>query len=395
MKNEWPQIPLGDLTRGRPICYGVLKPGKRQSSGVPLIRITDITENELDDSDIYLITPELSAEFRRSQLEGGEILLSIQGTIGRTAICPERLRGANISRTIAVVAPDKRIDRSFLRYWLLSLDGNFPVCGSTRASLNIGALRALRAPAPPLSEQRRIAGLLGEAFAALATVKVNTEKNLQNARAVFESHLHTVFTRRGSSWVEARLDALTEHDSPITYGVVKPGPAGEIRFVRGGDLVGGKVRLDQLRTITRAVSDQYRRTLLRGGELLICLVGQPGQVAVAPDELAGANIARQVGLIRLKKNMNAEFVRYFLQSDPGAEALGARESGSVQQVINLGDLRHLSVPHPKIAEQNEIVADLEIAESEAQRLAALYRQKLSALETLRKSLLYHAFAGQL
>src|SRR5947207_1766833 len=116
MRNGWPQISLGELTAHRPICYGVLKPGERQSAGVPLIRITDITTDDLNESDVYYITQKLSSEFKRSVLDGGEVLLSIQGTIGRVAICPPHLKGANISRTIALISPDKRLDRAFLRY---------------------------------------------------------------------------------------------------------------------------------------------------------------------------------------------------------------------------------------------------------------------------------------
>src|SRR4051812_25070890 len=104
-------------------------------------------------------------------------------------------------------------------------------------------------------------------------------------------------------WKRVRLGDLTDADSPITYGVVKPGDPGDVLFIRGGDIAGGHVLDTQLRTITGEVSEQYRRTLLRGGELLICLVGQPGQVAVAPPTLAGANIARQVGLIRLRQEV--------------------------------------------------------------------------------------------
>src|SRR4029078_3589648 len=116
------------------------------------------------------------------------------------------------------------------------------------------------------------------------------------------------------------------------YGVVKPGEPGDVLFIRGGDLAGGQVLGNQLRTITRAGSEQYRRTLLRGGELLICLVGQPGQVAVAPAALAGANIARQVGLIRFRREVDAEFISYFLQSPDGQASLGTHTGGSVQQV---------------------------------------------------------------
>jgi type I restriction enzyme S subunit len=92
-------------------------------------------------------------------------------------------------------------------------------------------------------------------------------------------------------WSGIPLDDLTAEESPITYGVVKPGDAGEVLFVRGGDIAGGRVLMDQLRTIRRDVSQQYRRTVLRGGEILVSLVGNPGQIAIAPPALAGANIA--------------------------------------------------------------------------------------------------------
>lgn len=157
------------------------------------------------------------------------------------------------------------------------------------------------------------------------------------------------------AWLSEPLEELVEPDSPITYGVVKPGDPGEVAFVRGGDIVDGCVLVGQLRTISAEVSRQYKRTLLQGGELLISLVGQPGQVAVAPPELAGANIARQVGLIRLSQRVLPNFVSYFLRSPDGMAGLGARTGGSVQQVINLGDLRQVLVPVPERAEQQRLV----------------------------------------
>lgn len=246
-----------------------------------------------------------------------------------------------------------------------------------------------------IPEQERIVAVLDEAFASIAQAIANAERNLVNARELFESVLHSYFEEKGNEWKTFQLEELTEKDSPITYGVVKPGEFGEIRFVRGGDISQGRVLVDQLRTITKEVSDQYKRTLLRGGELLMCLVGQPGQVAVAPDELAGANIARQVGLIRLRQDVNSEFVRYFLQSRNGQNALGAYTGGSVQQVINLGDLRLVEILLPSLAEQRAIVERLEALSAETGRLEAVYRQKVAALEELKKSVLQKAFAGEL
>ena len=194
-----------------------------------------------------------------------------------------------------------------------------------------------------------------------------------------------------SGWVKVRLEDLTERDSPITYGVVKPGDEGKIRFIRGGDISDGRVLVDQLRTITTEVSEQYSRTLLRGGELLICLVGQPGQVAIASENLAGANIARQVGLIRLRPDFNAKFIKYFLQSPDGKESLGIHIGGSVQQVINLGDLRTLEIPLPSSTEQNRIVAILDEAFDGIARAKANAEKNLQNARALFESHLQSVF----
>ena len=150
----WPNVTLGDLTAAtRPICYGVLKPGPFCEGGVPLVRIKDLVDGEIG-AELHLISPQLDDEFRRSRLQGGEVLLSIQGTIGRVALCPPELAGANISRTIALIAPDDRVHRRYLAEWLRSLRGRFETSGSTRDSLNIGTIRKMMVPAPPPSLQQ-------------------------------------------------------------------------------------------------------------------------------------------------------------------------------------------------------------------------------------------------
>lgn len=157
-----------------------------------------------------------------------------------------------------------------------------------------------------------------------------------------------------SRWEMKPLESLTE--TPITYGVVKPGPEDKngVKFIRGGDINAGRVLIAKLRTITQEVSQAYSRTLLNSGELLVSLVGNPGQVAIVPPELRHSNIARQVGLVRLSAAMEPRFVKYYLLSPLGQESLGAQSLGSVQQVINLKDLKTLLIPVPPLNEQRRI-----------------------------------------
>lgn len=159
-------------------------------------------------------------------------------------------------------------------------------------------------------------------------------------------------------WTESELAALSS--APISYGVVKPGdhdPKG-VAFIRGGDFPNGRLDPTTLRTITREVSDQYRRTRLVGGEVLISLVGYPGACVVVPAILAGANIARQAAVIRPNARVSTEFLFQFVRSPIGQARLLGKTLGSAQQVINLKDLREVLVPTPPLPEQRMIAETL-------------------------------------
>ena len=180
------------------------------------------------------------------------------------------------------------------------------------------------------------------------------------------------------SWPTLQLQEMTEPERPITYGVVKPGQEdieNGVRFVRGGDIKDGKINTLELRTITQETSKPYSRTLLRGGEMLISLVGNPGEVAIVPQELAGANIARQAGLVALRPEFHSRFIMYFLRSPVGRAELFQRTKGAVQQVINLADLKTVNVPQPDLPTQERIAAILsaydDLIENNMRRIALL------------------------
>lgn len=187
-----------------------------------------------------------------------------------------------------------------------------------------------------------------------------------------------------SEWSAIPLDELTD-GTTITYGVVKPGdecPNG-VKFVRGGDVVAGRILTAQLRTITTDVSQQYARTLLHGGELLVSLVGNPGEVALVPASLKGANIARQVGLVRIDPaKAEANYVQYYLRSKTGRDVLLAHSKGSVQQVINLKDLKSVKVPLPPISVQRNVAGFMQALDDRI----TLLRETNATLEAIAQAL---------
>ena len=399
-KAQWPSAPLHELTEpGSPITYGVVKPGEE---GVVLfVRGGDLADGRIIGK-LRTITRQVSEQYRRTLLRGGELLISLVGRPGQVAVVPPDLIGANIARQVGLIRLRGCMSAEFVSYYLQSPDGiaslGANTGGSVQLVINLGDLRNVRVPIPPLPEQQRIVGILDEAFDGIATPNANAEKNLQNARALFESHLQAVFTQRGEGWAERRFEELVDAKCSLSYGIVQPGgeyPNG-LPIVRPTDLTTKVIQLNGLKRIDPVLAGGYRRTGLTGGELLLCVRGSTGVVSIASEELANANVTRGIVPIRFdESHVTQKFGYYVLASGPIQKQIRQKTYGAALMQINIRDLRKILVPFPPLPEQERITAKLDSLSIETQRLEAVYRQKLAALGALKKSLLDQAFTGTL
>jgi len=160
----------------------------------------------------------------------------------------------------------------------------------------------------------------------------------------------------GETWPTVPLADLCDPIRGITYGIVKVGDfiPGGVPVIRGGDIRGGCIECDDSKRVTEAVSNQFARTILRGGEIVLNLISDPGHSAVVPPDLAGHNVSRDVAVIPLKVGADVRFIDFFLRSNVAIHWLTARLQGSVTQKINLGTLRELPVSLPPLPEQRAI-----------------------------------------
>ena len=310
-----------------------------------------------------------------------------------------------------VFRPSDILDKEFLYYFLARPE--FRSEGAARMSGAVGHKRVSKEfiesypiPFPSLPEQQRIVGILDAAFEGLATAKANAEKNLLNARALFDSHLQAVFSQRslsgaegrGMGWVEKTFEEVVHADCSLSYGIVQPGEeyANGLPIVRPTDLGAGTICLDGLKRINPKLADGYKRTTLQGHELLLCVRGSTGVVSKAAPELAGGNVTRGIVPIRFdSKLITQDFGYYLVCSGPVQSQISEKTYGTALMQINIRDLRVLELSFPSIKEQCSLVEKLDALTTETQRLAAIYQKKLTALESLKKSLLHQAFTGNL
>ncbi len=302
------------------------------------------------------------------------------------------------STEIFPLKPRTGLSRKFLQYWFLrestveQIDATSTGARMPRA--NINAVLDFEFPVPPLPEQQRIVGLLDEAFAGLATAKANAEKNVQNARALFESHLQSVFTERGKGWEQKTLEEIA---STFSRGKSKHRPrnaphlyGGKYPFVQTGDIRNADHTITEFsQTYSEAGLDQSK--LWPRGTICITIAANIAETAILGFDACFPDSV--IGLVANPKEAKAGFIEYLLQSFKARiQAMG---KGSAQANINMGTFEHERFPFPPVGEQKQIVATLDDLREETQRLAHLYDRKLAALEALKKSMLHQAFTGEL
>ncbi|WP_374377257.1 restriction endonuclease subunit S [Dongia sp.] len=302
-----------------------------------------------------------------------------------------------IKNTITLTPREGRCIAKYLYYLLTFVE--LPQRGAGQPFISKGDIQRFEVnyhASPP--EQQRIVGILDKAFDGIATAKANAEKNLQNAEALFDSSSSSWFANGSAGWSEQTLEELVDDNCALSYGIVQPGeeyPDG-LPIVRPTDLRAKIIELQGLKRIAPELAESYRRTTLRGGDLLLCVRGSTGVVSVASAELEGANVTRGIVPIHFDSSLILQELGYhLLRSEKVQSQIRAKTYGAALMQINIGELRQVVVPVPPKSEQKSLVAALDQIQKETERLASIYQQKLTELDALKSSLLHQAFTGAL
>jgi len=256
----------------------------------------------------------------------------------------------------------------------------------------------IKFPVPPLAEQQRIVDVLDEAFEGLATAEASFETNIQNARALFESQLQSVFAHRGPEWVEKKLADVAEFKNGLNFTRQSKGQT--LRMVGVGDFQQHSVvpvETLQFVTIDGKLSDDY---LIRRDDILTVRSNGSkdlvGRCMIVPDVDEITSFSGFIIRIRFDTlSLSPRFFLYFMKSSATRDRLTRDGGGTNISNINQTKLSELPLSLPTFEEQEEIANRLDALSEETLSLVRLYQQKLVLLAALKKSLLHHAFSGQL
>ena len=249
-------------------------------------------------------------------------------------------------------------------------------------------------PLPPLPEQKQIVSILDKAFEGIDKAIANTEKNLANARELFESYLNDVFTQKGEGWVDA---TLSEMALEFGRGKSKHRPR-NAKFLYGGDypfIQTGNIRNANhfITKFTQTYSEEglKQSKLWPKGTVCITIAANIAETGIMTFE--GCFPDSVIGMIPDPLKTTSEYVEYVLQLF--RSELQKKGKGSAQDNINVGTFKEQTFPFAKLDQQKAIVKKLDALNVEKLRLSAIYQRKLEALNELKQSLLQKAFSGEL
>lgn len=281
------------------------------------------------------------------------------------------------------------LDRSWFYSFLISDEFQRPLLNVADRSAQAGFSKddIYNFPVPPLPQQQRIVCILDEAFEGLATAKANAEKNLQNARALFESHLQSVFTQRGEGWAEKALGDVCEATQGVQIPKSEQSPtllSGYRRYLYISDFESDKN--------LKYVPDTYPKKLVTTDDIIVANTGSAGKIFRGIDGILSNN------LFKVSFNsgkVDRDFIFFFVTSGLFREHQQKIMRGTANPHMGHVNFKSTPISVPSLETQKVVVAKIHEVSEETQRLESIYQQKLAALEALKKSLLHQAFTGEL
>jgi len=293
------------------------------------------------------------------------------------------------------ISPSNRLHSEYLYYWFQSIDLQKLSNGTSIPQINNNSFDNVLISFPKsLSEQKQIVAILDEAFTAIDQAKANIEKNIQNAKELFQSKLNDIFSQKGDGWEEKTLKEIAKD---FGRGKSKNRPrndsklfGGRYPFVQTGDVRNtGKILTTYSQTYNEVGLAQSK--LWPKGTICITIAANIAETAILdfdscfPDSI--------IGLVVDSKLADSDYTYYSLQFLKGKlQELG---KGSAQDNINLGTFQKQYFPFPNIKRQKGIVLILDKISLQTSQVESKYQQKLLELEELKKSILQKAFAGEL
>ncbi|MER8481452.1 restriction endonuclease subunit S [Mesorhizobium sp. M1322] len=393
-----PTVPLGSVCD----LIGGGTPSKDNAlfytGDIPWATVRDMRSDVISVTE-FSITSDAVRASTTNILPAGAVVIATRVGLGKVCIVRRPTAINQDLRGVIPRDPDKLSSR-YLFWWLKSVAHLIEAkgTGATVQGVKLPFVASLALPQPPLPEQERIVAILDEAFEGIDAATANAEKNVANALALQRTCLEHQLASSAATYPRMLLEDLCVPDRVITYGVVKLGDpkTDGVPCLRTSNVRWLNIDTRGVKLIDASLSNEYKRTVLRGGEVLVNVRGTLGGVAVVPQDMVGWNVSREVAVVPADPAIiDPKYLAYWIGTDTSQAWVTGMRTGAAYVGINIADLRNLPVPVLPLSHQRLVVERVGRVMAELAELVSISDRKLATLAEFKQSLLARAFSGEL
>ena len=420
------EVLLGELLSGKGVTYGVVKPGDHTPHGIPLIKAADVGNGRVNSAPNFRISQEKHQEHSRTELDGGELLITLVGTPGQCAIAPSEVKGFNVVRAVGVFSTEPTADSRFIMYSIQAPQSQVylrNVCNTTvQATLNLGDLKGLPLSIPDIKEQKAIAHILGTLDHKIELNRKTNETLEAMAKALFKSWFVDFDPVRVKA--EGRPTGLPAEISDLFPDSFEDSELGEIpigwrvmelgmvsTFLNGyafkssdwqehgvpvvkiGSVKPGFVDVDNVSFVSDEIAASKDRYRLSPGDILIGMTGYVGEVGLVPISESPPLLNQRVGRVAPMSDaiVSRSFLYNWMRTSTFKDSVEVLSHGSAQANVSSDSIQ--SIPHA-IPSSDIERAFASICEPILDRLLEGHREQ-KLLANIRDALLPKLISGEI
>lgn len=344
-------------------------------------------------------------------MHSGDVLFATtRPTMKRSAIVLSEYDGQICSTGFTVLRPDTaKIESKYIHYVLQSESFMDEMKGLQRGAsypaVTDSDVKGYEVPIPPLEEQKQIVDLLDKTFAAIDQAKANVEKNLQNAKELFQSKLNEIFTQKGEGWEERKLGdeslvKMIDGDRGKNYPKKSDFfTEGHCVFMNTGNVRPNGFDFSNVMFITEERDNLLRKGKLQRDDVVMTTRGTIGNLGWFNKDIKYDNIRINSGMLVFRVNPEKilpEFLYTVFRSPLVTKQIVEMTSGAAQPQLPIKTLVHFNIPiHSDLSKQKEMVSKIQEMELFQDKLIQVYNRKITSLDELKKPILQKAFSGEL
>lgn len=363
-----------------------------KKSGIPFYRareVVKLAQNGTVDNELF-ISEELYQEFTKEKNipKEGDIIISAVGTLGQCYLVKKSDKFYFKDASVLWFEKKSDVNERYIDYAFKSdsilKQVHDKSMGATVGTLTISRAKIIKIPIPPLEEQQVIVAKLDQAFTAIDQAKANIEKNIANAKELFQSKLNQIFSQKGDGWEIKNIRDI----AIVTAG---QSPEGKYYNENGVGLPfyqGKKEFTEKYIGEAKVWTEKITKEALEG-DVLMSVRAPVGPINFATQKCC---IGRGLASIRVKENFDKDFLFYYFKN---IENQLTGNTGAVFNSINKSQIEQIQIAYPDIVEQRNVVSKVNKLQEQTNLLVSKYQQKLANLEELKKSILEKAFKGEL